>query len=288
MRAYQRVCDRRGIAYSFYKNFDPAHLISLAEKNRSRIIMEYIREMPNDEKMWVRDEVNFLTEPMTGHLCITIAVYDIQSKKEEEQQLIRRSERDELTGLLNRASFRSLTDEMLLRNDDCMHALFMIDLDNFKLVNDTLGHPAGDLFLSKMSKILVDCFRSTDLIGRIGGDEFVVLMTNVTGKTFVEEKAYQLTKAFSALLDAAFDAASLTRSEDELDAALERGINSTASRHYPRTRSKPRVSASIGISLFPKDGATREELYGHADEAMYKVKLSGKNHYLFYDDMKKK
>ncbi len=202
--------------------------------------------------------------------------------------MIERSEKDELTGLLNRAASRQLMDQRLMDNDTSMHALFLFDLDNFKLINDTLGHPVGDRFLSKLARVLNYHFRASDLIGRIGGDEFIILMTHVNGKKHAEQKAKELTSTLGALINAALDAAVGARSDRALDAILDRTMNPEEQPAASNNHLSARVSASVGIALFPQDGTTREELYAHADEAMYYVKKTGKNGYLFYSDIPQK
>lgn len=284
--AVKNISDRRGPAFSFYSNFNQSALMKLYDENQPRVSMEYIRCMPDGSRRWVRDEISFLIDPLTGHLCLTIAVSDIQKKKEDELRLIEQAEHDSLTGLLNRSSAVKLVNERLRYDEHEKHALFFIDIDNFKLVNDTLGHIAGDKFLSSIGRVITDCFRATDIIGRIGGDEFIILMTNIADRNHVEEKAKQLTSAFGVILDAVFDAMANADVEESISKVIDNAYNN-AKAASQNQKSAPRVSASIGISLFPNDGVSREELYAHADEAMYSVKRGTKNGYLFYEDVRK-
>lgn len=94
-----------------------------------------------------------------------------------------------MTGLLNRASTTQHILQILENNDQAQHALFIIDGDNFKSLNDTYGHQAGDQFLITLAKALKNCFRDNDVVGRIGGDEFFVLMKNVPSSMIVADKA---------------------------------------------------------------------------------------------------
>lgn len=288
MLSLSRISDRRGEAFTFYSNFNFSSIFDHYHQNRSNFSMEYIRIMPTGIRKWVRDDVNFLIDPVTGHLCMTIGVYDIQERKEDQHRLIMQAERDALTNLLNRGACIRLCNERLFSAENEKHALFMIDIDNYKLINDTLGHVAGDQFLSTVGKILMDNFRSSDILGRIGGDEFIILMTDVTNEKFVHEKAEQLKQAFGTVLETVFRAIEKVRETDHLYDLIEDAYEQARQNISSVKRSDPpRISASIGISLFPQDGSTREELYAHADEAMYRVKRMGKNGYLFYSSIKK-
>ena len=124
----------------------------------------------------------------------------------------------------------------------------MLDIDNFKGLNDTLGHQAGDEFLIELARELKNHFRESDVVGRIGGDEFFALMRNVTEHEQIERKAKDLIDIIQGIT--------------EKHAQVELG-------------------GSIGISIYPKDGKTLDDLYAKADAAMYKAKKDGKNKYLF-------
>ena len=130
---------------------------------------------------------------------------------------------------------------------DSKHALFMIDIDNFKALNDTLGHKAGDEFLIALSKELKKNFRESDILGRIGGDEFFVLMRNVTEQKRVRQKADEIL-----------------------------GIIQNVASKYLQVD----LSGSVGISMYPKNGTTLDELYSKSDEALYEAKRTGKNKYI--------
>ena len=124
----------------------------------------------------------------------------------------------------------------------------MIDIDNFKGLNDTLGHQAGDEFLIGFAKKLKKHFRETDVVGRIGGDEFFVFVRNISETVQIKNKA-----------------------GDILDI-----VRSVASNYL-----QVELSGSIGISRYPANGNTVEELYACSDTALYQAKKSGKNQYVF-------
>jgi diguanylate cyclase (GGDEF)-like protein/PAS domain S-box-containing protein len=177
---------------------------------------------------------------------------DISARKEREQRIQHLADHDALTGLLNR---RLLEDRLaqsltLARRNDSMVAVMLIDLDGFKTVNDQFGHLIGDYALRTVAKRLKDCVRESDTVARLGGDEFVVLLA---GQRSTEDSSVVAEKILGALTDPV--------------AAGGR---------------KFEIGASIGISIFPRDGATAEQLLKHADAAMYRVKEAGKNRYQFY------
>ena len=136
----------------------------------------------------------------------------------------------------------------MAEESECNHVLFMIDVDNFKNLNDTRGHQAGDEFLIDLASEIKSSFRETDVVGRIGGDEFFALMRNVPGDSVTLRKAQELLDTIQEVC------------ADYRDLQL---------------------SSSIGISMFPQDGTTLEELYAQADGALYEAKRKGKNRYMF-------
>jgi diguanylate cyclase (GGDEF)-like protein/PAS domain S-box-containing protein len=176
---------------------------------------------------------------------------DISARKERESRIQHLADHDALTGLLNR---RLLEDRLqqsinLARRNDAMVAVMLIDLDGFKAVNDQYGHLMGDYVLRTVAKRLKECVRESDTVARLGGDEFVVLLS---GQRSTEDSSVVAGKILTAL--------------SEPVAAGGRRFD---------------VGASIGISIFPRDGTSPEQLLKHADAAMYRVKEAGKNRYQF-------
>lgn len=160
---------------------------------------------------------------------------------------------DTLTGLINRAHLTEQIDDLLASNNSADHAfaLIYLDLDNFKHINDALGHNFGDQLLVVVAKRLKNCVSGEDLVARLGGDEFCLVLT----KTPSQEKAAQVAQRVLATLD--------------------QPINIEG-------RSM-QVPTSIGIALAPMDGDTASSLMQHADLAMYKAKAGGKNNYFFFN-----
>lgn len=246
--AVSSIVDKECKAAQFYRNFTAKKLHEIYSIGRRTLTFKYERVMSDGSVRWVRNELNFLTDAESGHLCVMLSAKDINELKLEEQRLIEAAKLDSMTLLLNHEASKESIREILINESDRQHALFMLDVDNFKALNDTLGHQAGDQFLIELARELKIYFRQSDVVGRIGGDEFFALMRNVSEKDQIERKA-----------------------KDILD------IISSIAEGYIGSQ----LSGSIGISLYPKDGKTLEELYENSDRAMYVAKRSGKNMYIF-------
>lgn len=128
----------------------------------------------------------------------------------------------------------------------------MIDTDNFKQINDTQGHMIGDVVLTEIASGMKKLMRESDVVGRIGGDEFTVFMKDITSAEDAEEKAEELLHLFRHLFES--------------------------------EKSPIKVSCSMGIAIYPKDGASFKEIYASADKALYQAKSKGKNNYVIYND----
>lgn len=180
-----------------------------------------------------------------------IAFSDVSALHQAEERLNHLAHHDVLTGLPNRLLFDDRFERALegARRQHAHCLLFFLDLDSFKIVNDTLGHTMGDELLRVVANRLRDTLRTTDTIARQGGDEFVIL----TGDTGPREAVDLAQKILDTL-------------------------------HDPITLGADRVtvSGSIGIAIFPEDGSDRNMLMRAADIAMYSAKASGRNRYRFY------
>lgn len=171
---------------------------------------------------------------------------DITKRKAAQEQLYYQATHDSLTGLFNRAMLADLLAraiEHARRHNDQMAVLF-IDLDNFKGVNDTLGHLIGDQLLKECSQRLNGLLRKSDVIARVGGDEFTVLLEPIMEKVFAEKVADNIVKALSA--------------------------------PFVLGGNQIEISASVGISMFPGDAQDAEGLLSRADQLMYKAKQKKK------------
>lgn len=246
--AVDSIVDKESKAVEFYSNFTAERLHGIYESGRRTLSFKYERRVSDTAVRWVRNDINFLADVDSGHLCVMLSAKDINEIKLEQQKLVEAARLDSMTKLLNHKTTMKNIKRILETESSRQHALFMIDIDNFKALNDTMGHQAGDEFLIELAGELKHRFRETDVVGRIGGDEFFMLMRNVGELVQVEKKA----KDILALVK--------TVAEDY------DGIN---------------LSGSIGISVYPKDGGNLDELYSKADAALYEAKRNGKNKYMF-------
>ena len=179
---------------------------------------------------------------------------DIDDQRSREQGLLERAQKDELTKTYNKSGERIIND--LLRQEP-KGLFFMIDLDDFKRINDTRGHTAGDAYLTKVGEALREIVRADDIVARVGGDEFVVFIPGLADEGLAEDKAGMILKKISSI-----------------DIG---GIG-------PGGAAEGTLSASIGVAISPRDGAAYFELYEAADQAMYSVKRQAKGDYAVYRD----
>ncbi len=179
---------------------------------------------------------------------------DISSLKESEAKLDQLAHHDPLTGLPNRLLLDARVAHALTRaarHQNTLAVLF-IDLDRFKNVNDTLGHPAGDLLLQQVAARISGCVREQDTVSRLGGDEFTVLLEDVADAGAVGTVARKILGVLAAKI----------------------------SLHGHEVF----ISGSIGISLYPDDGKDATTLFKHADSALYRAKEQGRDNYQFYTE----
>ena len=219
---------------------------------------EYRVLSPDGAVRWVLDRTVVLPQ-VDGQPALTQGmIFDITERKRAEQELDHRANHDPLTGLPNRDQFRAALDEAILRAraHERVVAVMYVDLDDFKLVNDGFGHEVGDELLVAVAERLREATRASDLVGRDGGDEFLVLMPNLPASLEDATRAAELA--------AARVRESLLRPVSAGSAELD-------------------MSASVGVSLFPFDAADTQTLLKHADAAMYDAKAAGRDVCRFYE-----
>ncbi|NVJ93635.1 MAG: EAL domain-containing protein [Methylocystaceae bacterium] len=190
----------------------------------------------------------------SGRLVNYVAVFsDITGQKENENKLEQLAHFDPLTGLPNRVLFQDRLYSALARakrEKEHMAVLF-VDLDRFKQINDSFGHRMGDLLLKEVSRRLQHSMREIDTVARLSGDEFTVILTDIVSNEDIEMVASRIVKSVGA--------------------------------PYFFEGHELFVSASVGISVYPLDGDSSEDLMRHADVAMYQAKEKGRNNYQFFD-----
>ena len=181
-------------------------------------------------------------------------VRDITEQKESQQHIHRLAYSDTLTGLANRQLFQDRLEHSTARckrNDGMLGVLFL-DLDGFKHVNDSLGHDAGDHLLKAVAQRLKRLIRQQDTISRFGGDEFAILIEDIS-------------------------------SHDEIEPVAKKVVKALAEPFWVK-KNKLHIGTSVGIAIYPNDGLSTTELLKHADTAMYQAKASGRGNYRYFDD----
>ena len=210
---------------------------------------EYRHLRSADRYGWVRLSVQMLPDPYSSNIRASFLLRDIDVQKREEIILKDQLRTDALTGVLNRGAFMEETEAQFADMRGGQHALVMVDVDHFKQINDRFGHSYGDRILVRVCNALRGALRTDDLVGRIGGDEFVLLLKNVLNRS-----------------------------------ALQAKINSLCEHLYQRISNETIVSCSFGAASFPADGSTFDELYCKADIALYAAKEAGRNCTRIYEN----
>jgi diguanylate cyclase (GGDEF)-like protein len=213
------------------------------ERNPSRT---YERQLPNGRLVEVR------CGPLTRGTGLVVTYEDITAKRQAEEQIVFMARHDVLTLLPNRSVFREKIEAAVAQSDRSIAAAVLcLDLDHFKSVNDTLGHPVGDLLLRMVGERLNACARELDTVARFGGDEFAVVQVG-------PERAEDVARLAQRIID-------VLSSPYEVDGHQ---IN---------------IGVSVGIAMVPTDGSDPERLLKNADIALYRAKADGRGVYRFFE-----
>ncbi|MDD5057721.1 MAG: diguanylate cyclase [Sideroxydans sp.] len=190
-----------------------------------------------------------------GHRYFVGIIRDITERKQAEQRIAHLAHYDYLTDLPNRALFLDMLDHSvaLAKRNNLKLSVLFLDLDGFKIINDTLGHDAGDLLLKEVAERLKESLRVSDVVARVGGDEFILVLDNIESAENAEHVAGKIIASLSEPFDL--------------------------------MGNRVQVGASIGISIFPDNDIDPDRLVKQADEAMYLAKKSGKNTSRFYREV---
>lgn len=230
----------------------PLKLQEAFENNRRRFKIEYPYQNKEGKLSWMECDIRMEQSREKAHCLAYLVLQDISEKKNIEQILKEKAERDDLTGLYNRRSMVETVNKILKEPEaaESVNAFVILDLDHFKFLNDTLGHQMGDKALMEVAKVLRHHFREYDIVCRLAGDEFVIFMKNIP------------TEAIGRNMEALLRALNLTYTKDG------RSVS---------------ISASVGIAVSPASGMDFATLYKNADKALYDAKKSGRNTYRIYE-----
>lgn len=212
-----------------------------------------LRLRSSKSHLWLWSEVHMVTYYQGQQPAMTFgSIRNIQAEKLWQERICRRANMDDLTGLLSKSAvqtqIRTALRRMCPKKDSA--ALLIVDADNFKAVNDTFGHPFGDKVLREVGQSIQKNFRQSDIKGRIGGDEFIILLPGMNSADILARHCHSLCRRLSRVF------------------------------HGPAGHQA--FSISIGAALFPDHGQSYRELISHADRALYEAKHRGKGQYVLY------
>ncbi|MEP7244955.1 MAG: diguanylate cyclase, partial [Gammaproteobacteria bacterium] len=206
----------------------------------------------NGDVIWISENARAVVGDDGKTLAYEGTVEDVTERKLYQARIEQQANYDTLTGLANRSLLQDRLEQAVLTatSYSTRLAVAFVDLDRFKFINDSLGHHIGDELLKTMADRLESCVRDCDTVARLGGDEFVVLIAGQTAPDLVR-------------------------------GIVERMLT-VVTQPWLTEQGEFNVSCSIGVALFPNDGADAQTLLKHADSAMYRAKESGRNNYQFF------
>lgn len=201
-----------------------------------------------------KDMLLYLVVAVFVFICMIVIINIIGKirNNEKKKELEDKADTDLLTGLTNKLATERKIKDFMSQNPDAQSMLFILDVDNFKKINDTMGHAFGDEVLRSLGQQITAIFRATDIIGRVGGDEFMIFLKGISDKEAILKEAKKVEHFFH---------------------------NFQAGEYV-----KYAATASIGVAIYPQEGADFETLYKAADQGLYKAKKRGKNQLAFYHD----
>ncbi|MEG0755278.1 MAG: diguanylate cyclase, partial [Oscillospiraceae bacterium] len=200
--------------------------------------------------LWVRVDLRLVMDEFGAPSRLVGFMSDIDDIKKQSEMLESKVQTDPMTGLYNKVATATLAGKELAEHPNRRHALIVLDIDNFKGINDTLGHAFGDVVLMEVSTKLSTLFRASDIVGRMGGDEFAVLMQDVVDTSSVLKKAAELSGVFRQT--------------------------------YVGEKEDYKISCSMGILMIENNQESFETLYRKADAALYQAKEKGKDQFVLY------
>ena len=233
----------------YLDTFSPENVLRVYEHGTENLRYDFMITTDGKTYYWMRITAHLFFWGDDSSLRMLVYRENIDAQMQRELYWYDQMQKDSLTGLLNKAATQNRIRNLLNKEPHGSFAFFILDIDNFKGANDQLGHAAGDTVLVEFSKTLKAQFRDSDIVGRIGGDEFVVFVPIPDDKSAI-------------------------RKTEQLVNVLHRQVCVDGGVWM--------ISTSIGVALTPQDGTEFETLYKHADEALYRAKKQGKNRFVFY------
>lgn len=214
----------------------------------------YLQLLRNKNTTGIRHMIIYVVVSLVIFFVVVTVINVLNKRKARDQhkELETKADTDLLTGLNNKMATERKIKEYISENPDTQAMMFVLDIDNFKKINDTMGHAFGDEVLRNIGMRLKAEFRMSDVIGRAGGDEFILLLKNISTEELIQKEADKVIQVFKG-----FEVGAYT---------------------------KYTVTASIGCAIFPRDARDFESLYKAADNGLYKAKRAGKNQLAFYQD----
>lgn len=236
-----------------YRNkFSKEALLDAYEQGQTKVQLECMYRPGYEQAVWVLMNSTLVRDAGTGDVYYYSYIKNIDEKKRTEAMLRDQAERDGLTGLYNKKTIEMMVEKSLHLNQDSSRlCVFMIvDIDNFKHINDTFGHPYGDHVIGQMGEALNTVFDSGVMKGRLGGDEFVVFAMGIPSKNWAFQKIRQL------------------------QTVLHQGYHISAEELH--------VTVSVGIAFSEAKDGRFNQLYRQADSALYRAKNNGKDQYAVF------
>lgn len=223
-------------------------------KNKTPYDLQYRLKTKGGIYKWFRAKAQALWDDHDNATRMAGSISDITEHKRTEDAIKHLAKTDALTGLPNRMLFHERLKTALThaKRTDNRVGVMLLDLDHFKNINDTLGHPAGDALLCEVSRRILDCVRETDTVARLGGDEFAIIATHLLEPVDVDR--------------------------------LARRIVESLAKPFNLEGKKVHSGASIGITVYPENSGDSDELLRNADIALYDAKADGRGTYKLYDD----
>lgn len=233
----------------YFDTADREDIISELREKRIVANREQVYRRRDGTPVWILENLSLLEDETGEPAILQGTIIDITDRKLAEQQIEYQAFHDALTGLPNRSLFRDRVTVALnqSRRSHTSSAVMFLDLDEFKSINDTLGHTIGDELLREVAQRLKGCVRVEDTVARMGGDEFTILAAHLTSR----EDATRIAQKVLPVIE----------------------------RPYTIDGHEMRITTSVGVAIFPEDGEDADTLLKNADAAMYRAKAAGRNQY---------